>query len=89
MPTVLLIRHGQASFGAADYDVLSDPGRRQAEIVVASLAGAGSGALTDLAAGLASGETAVVVTSGGSIAGVVGNLHSHLETADRALVTYR
>ena len=38
MPTVLLVRHGQASFGAADYDVLSEVGRRQAEIVAASLA---------------------------------------------------
>jgi broad specificity phosphatase PhoE len=38
MPTVLLVRHGQASFGAADYDLLSDVGRRQAEIVAASLA---------------------------------------------------
>jgi broad specificity phosphatase PhoE len=37
MPTVLLVRHGQASFGAADYDVLSDLGRRQAEIAAASL----------------------------------------------------
>jgi broad specificity phosphatase PhoE len=38
VPTVLLVRHGQASFGAADYDVLSAVGRRQAEIVAASLA---------------------------------------------------
>jgi broad specificity phosphatase PhoE len=38
VPTVLLVRHGQASFGAADYDVLSEVGRRQAEIVAASLA---------------------------------------------------
>jgi broad specificity phosphatase PhoE len=38
MPTVILVRHGQASFGAADYDVLSDLGRRQAEIVADSLA---------------------------------------------------
>ncbi len=38
MPTVLLVRHGQASFGAADYDVLSEVGRRQAELVAASLA---------------------------------------------------
>jgi broad specificity phosphatase PhoE len=38
MPTVLLVRHGQASFGAADYDVLSELGRRQAELVAASLA---------------------------------------------------
>ena len=33
MPAVLLVRHGQASFGADDYDVLSDLGRRQAEAV--------------------------------------------------------
>lgn len=30
MGVVLLVRHGQASFGAKDYDVLSDQGRRQA-----------------------------------------------------------
>ena len=88
--------------------------------------GAGSGALSDLAAGLDAGETAIVVTSGGAIAAVVGTLlgvpaepssplnrvlvnasvtklaigstgtnvvsfndHSHLESVDRALVTYR
>jgi broad specificity phosphatase PhoE len=38
VPTVLLIRHGQASFGAADYDVLSPTGERQAQIVAAALA---------------------------------------------------
>ena len=38
MPTVLLVRHAQASFGAADYDVLSATGERQAEIVAAALA---------------------------------------------------
>jgi broad specificity phosphatase PhoE len=38
MPTVLLVRHGQASFGTEDYDVLSEAGHRQAEIVAASLA---------------------------------------------------
>jgi broad specificity phosphatase PhoE len=31
MPIVLLVRHGQASFGADDYDQLSDRGREQAE----------------------------------------------------------
>ena len=31
MPVVHLVRHGQASFGAEDYDVLSELGRRQAE----------------------------------------------------------
>jgi broad specificity phosphatase PhoE len=38
VPVVLLVRHGQASFGADDYDVLSDVGRRQGEVVGAELA---------------------------------------------------
>ncbi|WP_106399807.1 histidine phosphatase family protein [Actinocorallia populi] len=38
MPVVHLVRHGQASFEAEDYDVLSDLGRRQAEIAGAELA---------------------------------------------------
>jgi broad specificity phosphatase PhoE len=33
MPTVYLIRHGQASFGAADYDVLSPTGAQQSKVV--------------------------------------------------------
>ena len=33
MPVVYLIRHGQASFGAADYDVLSPAGQVQARLV--------------------------------------------------------
>jgi broad specificity phosphatase PhoE len=33
MPLICLVRHGQASFGAADYDVLSDLGREQAACV--------------------------------------------------------
>lgn len=37
MPVVLLVRHGQASFGADDYDVLSDLGREQAAVVGAEL----------------------------------------------------
>ena len=32
MPIVLLVRHGQASFGGDDYDQLSELGRRQAEL---------------------------------------------------------
>lgn len=38
MPSVLLVRHGQASFGAADYDVLSPLGHRQAVVVADRLA---------------------------------------------------
>jgi broad specificity phosphatase PhoE len=38
MGVLLLVRHGQASLGTADYDKLSDVGRRQAEITGARLA---------------------------------------------------
>ncbi len=41
MPTILLVRHGQASFGAADYDALSDTGITQAALVADDLAGRG------------------------------------------------
>lgn len=41
MGTVLLVRHGQASFGAADYDVLSDTGREQARLLGRQLAARG------------------------------------------------
>lgn len=37
MPVVHLVRHGQASFGADDYDVLSDLGRSQSQAVGAEL----------------------------------------------------
>lgn len=37
VPSVLLVRHGQASFGSEDYDVLSPAGVKQAEIVAATL----------------------------------------------------
>lgn len=37
MSTILLIRHGQASFAASDYDQLSAAGVRQAEILGAAL----------------------------------------------------
>ena len=37
MPSVLLIRLGQASFGATDYDVLSELGERQAAAVHAEI----------------------------------------------------
>lgn len=38
MAAVYLIRHGQASFGEADYDVLSEVGRQQAVVLGAELA---------------------------------------------------
>ena len=33
MGAIYLVRHGQASFGKADYDKLSDKGRKQSEIL--------------------------------------------------------
>lgn len=39
MAALVLVRHGQASFGAADYDVLSETGRRQARVVGEALRG--------------------------------------------------
>jgi broad specificity phosphatase PhoE len=41
MAMVLLVRHGQASFGAEDYDVLSETGAEQARVLGRSLAAAG------------------------------------------------
>jgi len=41
MSVILLVRHGQASFGELDYDVLSPRGFRQAEVVGASLTARG------------------------------------------------
>lgn len=38
MGRVILVRHGQASFGAADYDVLSPVGEQQAAVLGKSLA---------------------------------------------------
>lgn len=37
MPLILLVRHAQASFGAADYDVLSERGQAQARLLAADL----------------------------------------------------
>ena len=41
MSTLLLIRHGQASYGAADYDKLSPLGERQATVLGAHIVRAG------------------------------------------------
>ena len=41
MPAILLARHGQASFGADDYDVLSEKGHEQAAALAAHLGGRG------------------------------------------------
>ena len=41
MSAILLVRHGQASFGKADYDVLSEVGERQSRVLGRSLAARG------------------------------------------------
>jgi len=38
VPAIVLLRHGQASFGSADYDQLSDLGREQAAVAGRELA---------------------------------------------------
>jgi broad specificity phosphatase PhoE len=38
VPTIQLVRHGQASFGGPDYDVLSDAGQMQSLLVAQDLA---------------------------------------------------
>ena len=38
MSSIHLVRHGQASFGAADYDLLSERGERQARVLGLALA---------------------------------------------------
>ncbi|RZA20967.1 MAG: histidine phosphatase family protein [Lysobacteraceae bacterium] len=40
MSAIYLVRHGQASFGAADYDLLSERGERQASVLGNALADA-------------------------------------------------
>ncbi len=40
MPLLLIVRHGQASFGTVDYDVLSELGVRQAQRTAAALVAA-------------------------------------------------
>jgi broad specificity phosphatase PhoE len=52
VPVVLLVRHGPASFGAGDYDVLSDVGRRQSEVVGTELARRGLRAPASVSGGL-------------------------------------
>ena len=41
MPLLVIVRHGQASFGSADYDVLSPVGRQQAQVTAGALSSAG------------------------------------------------
>ena len=41
MSQVLLVRHGQASWGSDDYDVLSDLGERQSRMLGEALAARG------------------------------------------------
>lgn len=41
MSVLLLVRHGQASWGAADYDLLSSLGEEQSRVLGAALAGRG------------------------------------------------
>jgi len=52
VPTILLVRHGQASFGASDYDELSPVGVRQAQAVAEHLAARGPAVTRIVSGGL-------------------------------------
>lgn len=63
MPVLYLVRHGQASFGAADYDVLSAAGHKQAELVAPALVARGVTAPDLLLAGTLKRQQDTAVTA--------------------------
>ncbi|MFC4001320.1 histidine phosphatase family protein [Prauserella oleivorans] len=62
MGAIYLVRHGQASFGAADYDVLSETGHRQARLAGRELARRGVRP-TEARCGTLSRQRATAVTA--------------------------
>jgi broad specificity phosphatase PhoE len=71
MGQVLLVRHGQASFGAADYDVLSDLGWTQGRVLGARLAAEGLAPTALVTGGMRRhDETATAITDGAGWAAV-------------------
>ena len=70
MGQVLLVRHGQASWGAADYDVLSATGEQQAEVLGRALRRprAGRGGPRQHAAAAAHRRDAAVAAAGSDTA---------------------
>ncbi|MFC5289047.1 histidine phosphatase family protein [Actinokineospora guangxiensis] len=71
MSVVYLVRHGQASFGQADYDVLSPVGERQAKVVGEELSARGVRPVAVLAGTLSrqrrTAEIAVAAGLGGEV----------------------
>jgi broad specificity phosphatase PhoE len=64
VPAILLLRHGQASFGTDDYDVLSDLGRVQCDVAARELARRGLRSPVVLSGGLRrQRETAQIVAA--------------------------
>lgn len=78
MGVLLLVRHGQASLGAADYDRLSDLGRRQARVTGARLAGTGL-AVDRVVAGALSRQR----DTAEAVLAALGRPPSELDTDDR------
>jgi len=75
MSSIYLVRHGQASFGSANYDELSDRGRRQSRIL-------GEYLFNTSLTRLIYGEDQLTLASFNNAA--------HLElTGDASLITYR
>jgi broad specificity phosphatase PhoE len=66
MGVVVLVRHGQASFGAADYDVLSETGLEQSRVAGRALAAGGSSPTTVVHGAMRrQRDTAVAMTEAG------------------------
>jgi broad specificity phosphatase PhoE len=87
---VLLVRHGQASWGAEDYDVLSPLGARQAAVLGASLAARGVAPAVVVHGGMQrQRETARLVAeaagwSGAPVVDAGWDELDHLQVLDRA-----
>lgn len=73
MGAVYLIRHGQTSFGKADYDKLSELGVEQSQVLGRSLR-ARLPMMADLAFESGKSKTSLVFTSGGPITAICQHL---------------
>ena len=71
MSRIVLVRHGQASFWAAEYDQLSPLGIEQSRLLGEHW---GASTMERVRADVPRGEVAVVFTSGGVISAAVGGM---------------
>ena len=83
MSQVLLVRHGQASWGAEDYDVLSGRGVEQSAVLGAALAARGLEPTVLVAGAMRRHHGTTGITGAGGLAGPVTSLAA--STADISL----